>query len=266
MKYTFFKIKYDLILFVIGLALVCYPIFSNYIEHKDQLSQISTYDDYTKNLSDEEKTAMLETAEKWNNDLFLKQNGLTSQSELNYNQILNIGNQIIGTIEIPNIDVNMPIYHGTDDDVLSVGAGHLPDSSLPIGGKNTHTVLTGHRGLPSSKLFTRLDELKKGDLFYIKVLDKTLAYKIDTIETVLPENAHYEIESGKDLATLVTCTPYGINTHRLMLTGHRVPYKEEEKNQIKEYLPSLREIIFYIIPLFFISSGLILYYKERRKS
>ena len=156
----------------------------------------------------------------------------------------------------------MPVYHGTDSDVLNVGAGHLEDSSLPVGGNNTHTVLTGHRGLPSSKLFTRLDELKKDDLFFIKVIDKTLAYKINKIEVVLPDKVSYSIIDNQDLATLITCTPYGLNTHRLVITGKRVPYEEKEKKSIKSSIPSLREIIFYVIPVLFSVAG-ILFFRKR---
>lgn len=189
-------------------------------------------------------------------------------SDESYNSILDItGKGIIGTIEIPKIDVNLPIYHGTDDDVLSNGIGHLQNSSFPVGGENTRTVLTGHRGLPNAKLFTRLDELKKDDLFYIRVGNKTLAYQIYKIEIVKKEEAPdvLGIEEGKDLATLITCTPYGINTQRLILTGKRVPYNPKKKKAISPKRMSLREIAFTALPFIIVLILLVKYVLKKRK-
>lgn len=258
-------LKKDIVIFIIGLALVCYPIISNYVASKDNASLISTYDKQVDNLSSAEKKEMIKNAEQWNDKLYCQQKGISVDDNLDYLNILNIGNGIIGTIEIPQIDVNLPIYHGTNDDVLNIGAGHVENSSMPVGGTNTHTVITGHSGLPSAKLFTRLDELKKNDKFYIYVLDEVLAYEIDTIETVLPENANYQIEDGKDLATLVTCTPYGINTHRLLVTGHRIPYEQSVKGTIRKNLPSNHEFVIYTIPLVFIVLGIIIFRKKGAK-
>lgn len=258
-------LKKDIVIFIIGLALVCYPIISNYVASKDNASLISTYDKQVDNLSSAEKKEMIKNAEQWNDKLYRQQKGISVNDNLEYMDILNIGNGIIGTIEIPKIEVNLPIYHGTNDDVLSVGAGHLEDTSIPVGGENTHTVITGHSGLPSNKLFTRLDELEKNDKFYIYVLDEVLAYEIDKIEVVLPENANYQIEDGKDLATLVTCTPYGINTHRLLVTGHRIPYKQSVKDKIRKNLPSNHELIIYAIPLVFIVLAIIIFKKKGAK-
>ena len=252
----------DVFIFIIGIALVCYPIISNFVASKDNASLISTYDKQVDNLSSAEKKEMIKDAEQWNDKLYRQQKGISVDDSLDYLDILNIGNGIIGSIEIPQIDVNLPIYHGTNDDVLNIGAGHVEDSSMPVGGINTHTVITGHRGLPSSKLFTRLDELKKGDLFFIKIIDKTLAYKINKIEVVLPDKVSYSIIDNQDLATLITCTPYGLNTHRLVITGKRVPYKKKEKKSIKSSMPSLREIIFYVIPVLFSVAG-ILFFRKR---
>lgn len=258
-------LKKDILIFLIGLALVCYPIVSNFVASKDNMGLISTYETKVDNLSSAEKKDMIEKAEIWNNKLYHQQKGISVDDNLEYMDILNIGNGIIGTIEIPAIDVNLPIYHGTNDDILNIGAGHVEDSSMPVGGTNTHTVITGHSGLPSNKLFTRLDELEKNDKFYIYVLDEVLAYEIDKIEVVLPENANYQIEDGKDLATLVTCTPYGINTHRLMLTGHRIPYKQSVKDKIRKNLPSNHELIIYAIPLVFIVLAIIIFKKKGAK-
>ena len=257
-------LKKDIVIFIIGLALVCYPIISNYVASKDNASLISTYDKQVDNLSSAEKKEIIKNAEQWNDKLYRQQKGISVDDNLDYLNILNIGNGIIGTIEIPQIDVNLPIYHGTSDDILNIGTGHVEDSSMPIGGINTHTVITGHSGLPSAKLFTRLDELEEKDIFYIYILDEVLAYEIDKIEVVLPENANYQIEDGKDLATLVTCTPYGINTHRLLVTGHRIPYKQI-KDKIRKNLPSNHELIVYAIPLVFIVLGIIIFKKKGAK-
>ena len=234
-----------------------YPVISNYMESREQADQIDTYNSSVSELSRANKQLMLNEAHEWNDNLYSKQKGLSEDSGLEYENVLDLGNGVIGTVEIPKIKVNMPVYHGTDSDVLNVGAGHIEDSSLPVGGNNTHTVLTGHRGLPSSKLFTRLDELKKGDLFFIKVIDETLAYKINKIEVVLPDKVSYSIIDNQDLATLITCTPYG-----LVITGKRVPYEEKEKKSIKSSMPSLREIIFYVIPVLFSVAG-ILFFRKR---
>ena len=145
-----------------------YPVISNYMESREQAGQIDTYNSFVSDLSSANKQTMLNEAHEWNDNLYSKQEGLSEDSGLEYENVLNFGNGVIGTVEIPKIKVNMPVYHGTDSDVLNVGAGHLEDSSLPVGGNNTHTVLTGHRGLPSSKLFTRLDELKKTIFFLLK--------------------------------------------------------------------------------------------------
>lgn len=258
-------LKKDIVIFIIGLALVCYPIISNYVASKDNASLISTYDKQVDNLSSAEKKEMIKNAEQWNDKLYRQQKGISIDDNLDYLNILNIGNGIIGTIEIPVIDVNLPIYHGTSDDILNIGTGHVEDSSMPVGGTNTHTVITGHSGLPSNKLFTRLDELEKNDIFYIYVLDEVLAYEIDKIEIVLPEKADYTIEDGKDLVTLVTCTPYGINTHRLLVTGHRIQYDQGVKDTIRKNLPSSHELIIYTIPLLFVVLGIIIFRKKGAK-
>lgn len=262
-----FKQKKDVLIFIIGLALVCYPIISNYIENNNYQDLIKTYENKANSLDDEKKQQIINTANDLNTALYLKQQGLSVNNQNDYESILNISDGIMGSIEIPKINVNIAIYHGTDDEVLSVGAGHLEDTSLPVGGENTHAVLTSHRGLPSSKLFTRLDELQINDMFYINILDKTLAYKIYNIDVLKPEvlqEQGFVIEDGKDIVSLVTCTPYGINTHRLVITAKRVPYSKKEKNSIKTALPSLREIVFYSLPLLFSVIG-ILIFKNKKK-
>ena len=216
----------------------------------------------------------VELAHKYNEALFQISNSSVGDmstdilSDESYNSILDItGKGIIGTIEIPKIDVNLPIYHGTDDDVLSNGIGHIQTSSFPVGGINTRTVVSGHRGLPNAKLFTRLDELVKNDLFYFKVGGKTLAYKIYKIEVVKKDEAPdvIGIEEGKDLATMITCTPYGINTHRLIITGKRVPYNPKKKKAIKAEFMSLREIAFTALPFVIVFILLVKYALKKRK-
>lgn len=256
-------IKKDVFIFMIGLTVCCYPIISNYLEQIRQSNQISTYENNLGDLNKSEVDEMIEDAIKWNENLLIKQKGIAVVDELKYEDMLEISNGVIGSIEIPKIDVNMPIYHSVDDNALSVGAGHLEDSSLPIGGKSTHAALTGHRGLPSSKLFTRLDELIIGDLFYLNVLNSNLAYIVDKIQVLSPDQVRYEIEDGKDLVTLITCTPYGINTERLVITGYRVDYQEDKKNSIDSKLSSVREIVFYILPLFLSFVGILIFKKRK---
>ena len=250
-------------IFIIGLILCSYPIISNLIESYYQKNIIATY---SKNISNREAKDLekeYKRAMEYNEKLYSIQNtnivnnkdskDNSILSEDSYNNILNMGNGVMGSIEIPKINVNLPIYHNTFDEVLSVGAGHVFGSSLPVGGMNTRSFLTAHRGLPSAKLFTRLDELVEGDLFFIRVLDKTLAYKIYDIKEILPEDiSSIRTEEGKDLVSLITCTPYGINTHRLVVTGERVPFVQSEYDEIKEKPLSLRELLFISIPLIFI--------------
>lgn len=264
-----FKKRKDILIFLIGLALVCYPIISNYFENITQQNLIKTYEKQIDNLSFDKINTLINEVENWNNDLFQKQYGLvSSNNSKNYDDILNLNDGIMGSIEIPIINVNLPIYHGTSDEILSVGVGHLEATSLPVGGENTHSVLTSHRGLPSAKLFTRLDELEINDKFYIKILNGTLAYQIDKIEILEPkvlEKQGFLIEEGKDLVSLMTCTPYGINTHRLIITGHRIFYDELEKELIKQNPPSFREMVFYLIPVIFSIIGIFIFKKKRKE-
>lgn len=237
---------------------------------------ISTYESKVKHTDKAKINEQIQKAHNYNDMLFQTMGASVGDidtdilSDESYENILNLaGKGIMGSIEIPKIGVDLPIYHGISDDVLSNGVGHLQNSSFPVGGENTRTVLTGHRGLPNAKLFTRLDELKKDDLFYIRVGNKTLAYQIYKIEIVKKEEAPdvLGIEEGKDLATLITCTPYGINTHRLILTGKRVPYSEKKKDAIEPEMMSWRELLFTALPflIVFMLIGLFII-RERRES
>ena len=160
--------------------------------------------------------------------------GEPAQAVEAYEDLLNLnGDGMMGYIIIPKMNVELPVYHGTEEKVLQVGVGHLSETSLPVGGESTHAALSGHRGLPSAKLFTDLDQMEEGDQFYIKILGETLAYEVHSIETVLPtETESLAIQPGEDLVTLITCTPYGINSHRLLVHAHRIPYVPEMEDEI----------------------------------
>lgn len=191
-----------------------------------QSRAIAAYVDQVNTLDDAQYETMLEQADAYNQTLIGKEDRYNlSDSELEtYNSLLDVtGTGIMGYVVIPKINVRLPIYHGTDPAVLEIAIGHIAGSSLPVGGESTHCVLSGHRGLPSAKLFTDIDQLKEGDQFMLEILGDTLTYEVDQIKVVLPDELEdIEIEEGKDLCTLVTCTPYGVNTHRLLVRGHRV--------------------------------------------
>ena len=222
------------IIFLIGLLLVLYPTVSNFLSNREQKKVIREYSNIVNNMDKEEKEAMYNEAVDYNKEIYEK--GMIDYSNPDavqgYNDILDVsGTEIMGYISIPKINVELPIYHGPSDGVLQVAVGHLEGSSLPVGGENTHCVLSGHRGLPSADLFTHLDRLNVHDIFTISVLDKTLVYEIDQIKVVAPGDTQYlQIEDGKDYCTLLTCTPYGINTHRLLVRGVRVADSDDKDN------------------------------------
>lgn len=261
-------------LYIVGVLLCAFPLLSSIYTGVEQNNMLSTYKSEVTATDTQTIKKQVELAHEYNEALFQISNSSVGDmstdilSDESYNSILDItGKGIIGTIEIPKIDVNLPIYHGTDDDVLSNGIGHIQTSSFPVGGINTRTVVSGHRGLPNAKLFTRLDELVKNDLFYFKVGGETLAYKIYKIEVVKKDEAPdvIGIEEGKDLATMITCTPYGINTHRLIITGKRVPYNPKKKKAIKPEVMSLREIAFTALPFVIVFILLVKYVLKKRK-
>lgn len=260
------------IIFLAGFLLLLYPLISNMVHQRQQSDAVASYDSAVSNRSEEEIQEILNQATEYNNMLFQSNGAIVDNmdtsilSDESYNSLLNQANGIMGSIEIPKIDVDLPIYHGTEDDILSVGVGHIQGTSLPVGGENTHCVLSGHRGLPGSSLFTRLDEMKEGDLFFLSVMGETLAYKVYDIQIVDPDNTEVlEITAGKDDVSLVTCTPYGLNTHRLVVTGERVPYEESEYNSIGSELPSLRELLFIAIPFVLLAVAGGLKFKDWRK-
>ena len=215
--------------FIAGLALLLYPTVSEQINAKHASKAIASYRELV-SAKDEDVEALLKAAENYNEKLFAggQRYTLSAAQEKEYLSLLNLtGDGMMGYIEIPTLGCSLPVYHGTEENVLSSGVGHLVWSSLPVGGENTHTLLSGHRGLPSAKLFSELDKLQEGDRFTLTVLNRTLVYEIEEKRVVLPnELAGLTAEPGQDLCTLITCTPYGINTHRLLVRGRRVSEDE----------------------------------------
>ena len=216
-----------ILLFILlaGAGLIAYPTFADWWNSFHQSRAVASYAEEVSNMNAEEYEKIIRIAEAYNKKL--ADSGilwtLNEEQEKEYEEQLNIGSSgIMGYISIPKIDVMLPIYHGIDEAVLQVAIGHIPGSSLPVGGTSSHCVISGHRGLPSARLFTDIDKLVVGDLFTITVLNQTLTYEVDQIRTVEPTDlSDLQIENGKDYLTLVTCTPYGINTHRLLVRGHR---------------------------------------------
>lgn len=225
------------VILLVGLSLLLYPTFSELWNSTRQSMAITEYAEQVSEMDEETCEKLWKSAQEYNERL-RKQGGysFTEEEKKDYESQLDInGNGIMGYIDIPKIDCFLPIYHGTEESVLQVAVGHLEWSTLPVGGEGTHCVLSGHRGLPRAKLFTNLDKMEEGDCFILTVLNQKLAYEVDQIEVVLPEEVDdLSIIEGKDYVTLVTCTPYGINTHRLLIRGHRVPYTEVEKEETKD--------------------------------
>lgn len=231
-KGNFINILLVLILLV-GLSLLLYPSVSDYWNSLHQTRAIASYAEQVANLDNDTYDHLWEDARAYNRSLLLRDNAflLSEEQKADYVRLLDVsGLGIMGYIEIPSIDVSLPIYHGTEESVLQIAVGHLDWTSLPVGGMSTHCVLSGHRGLPSAKLFTDLDRLVEGDVFMLRVLDEVLTYEVDQVLIVEPqETAALHIVEGEDYCTLVTCTPYGVNTHRLLVRGHRIENIEEAK-------------------------------------
>lgn len=225
-----------LFLFILaGLLILNYPFVSQWLNRRNESRVIRTYEQSMEKTDDRTRAEMRRQAEEYNQAIAQRQEKLTdafssdSAEDEAYQKVLNPGGDgIMGYVEIPSIEVTLPVYHGTDAEALENGAGHLYGSSLPIGGMDTHTVLSSHRGLPEKALFTDLDQLEKGDVFFLQVLGEKLAYQVDRIDTVEPEDTEaLAVIPGGDYATLVTCTPYGINSHRLLVRGVRTDWTEE---------------------------------------
>lgn len=229
-----------LLILLIGAGLIAYPSFANWWNSFHQSRAVASYAETVANMNTEEYERIISKAQAYNRKL--SRSGilwtLDEDEEKEYKEQLDIGTSgIMGYIDIPKIDVMLPIYHGIDESILQVAVGHIPGTSLPVGGKGSHCVVSGHRGLPSARLFTDIDKLVEGDTFTITVLNKTLTYEVDQIRTVLPTDlSDLQIEKGKDYVTLVTCTPYGINTHRLLVRGHRIENADGDASVIADAL------------------------------
>jgi len=227
------------LVFFLSLGVTLYPLFANQYSQQHQSQVHTQYRQEVENAEDASIAASREKAQLYNIALVsghyeldgaFSGDAIQEAAEDYADQLNLLGNGIMGYVEIPKLHVTLPIYHGTADATLELGIGHLLGSSLPVGGESTHCILTGHSGMASQKMFSDLPEMEIGDTFYLDVLDETLAYQVDQIQTVLPYDTTYlGIEAEQDLCTLVTCTPFGVNTHRLLVRGHRIPYLEEEK-------------------------------------
>lgn len=226
--------RYSLLLLLallVGLSLLLYPTISNCWNSFHQSKTIATYVETVAEMDDSDYEGMWREAQAYNTALPRDQGRfqLSEEEKQVYEGLLRVSDDgIMGYVEIPSINVELPIYHGTDEEILQIAVGHIQGSSLPVGGPSTHCVISGHRGLPSAKLFTDLDQLTKGDIFILHVLDETLTYEVDQIHIVEPDDVSLlSMEEGEDLCTLVTCTPYGVNSHRLLVRGHRVENQQD---------------------------------------
>lgn len=260
-----------ILVFLAGLSLLLYPTLSDYWNSFHQTRAIASYEETVANLDDISYEKYMEAARKYNQELLEKSNRLVpTEDELEeYEKILNInGTGIMGYVEIPNINCSLPIYHGIDETVLQIAIGHIPGASLPVGGESTHCVVSGHRGLPSARLFTDLDQVVVGDHFMLHVLGETFTYEVDQILIVEPEDTGaLEIEEGKDYCTLITCTPYGVNSHRLLVRGHRVENIDDASIRVtadaRQFDPVLVAPIVAVPILFFLLIVLLIKYRKR---
>lgn len=225
---------------IIGMGLIAYPTFSDWWNSFHQSRAVASYVETVANMDTKDFERYLKEAEAYNREL--AEHGMiwqmTPEQEERYRSILNVSDTgIMGYIDIPKISVTLPIYHGTDEDVLQVAIGHIEGSSFPVGGAGTHALVSGHRGLPSARLFTDLDKMVVGDTWTMNVLNRTVTYEVDQIRIVLPNDlSDLQIQEGKDYCTLITCTPYGINTHRLLVRGHRIDNAQGDAQVIADAL------------------------------
>lgn len=231
---TRLKLGFAALMILSGIGVASYPVISNMVAQRHASTAIQNYDETVHSMDTEKLDAAKEAARRYNEQLGSALDrdaaGEAEDTGTSYVDLIDVG-ESLGYITIPKIDVNLPIYEGTSDDVLLKGVGHLEGSSYPLGGESTHSVLTGHRGLAEAVLFTDLDKLQEGDKFYLHIMDEVLAYQVDQVKVVLPEETDdLTIVQGQDYCTLVTCTPYAINTHRMLVRGIRVPYNGEEEN------------------------------------
>ena len=263
-----------ILLIVSGLSIFSYPMISNWVHEMNQHKLIDNYEERVSQYDDSFLKEEMRKAVEYNKSLiggiikdpFVSGSGKAVSLSPKYLELLNVDG-VMGYIEIPKIKVKLPIYHGTSDEVLKNGAGHMEMTSLPVGGKGTHAVLAGHRALASASLFNDLDLLVNGDVFYIHVLNTTLAYQVDQINTVLPnDTSNLKLSEDCDLVTLVTCTPYGVNTHRLLVRGTRVPYEPEKLKTLPAPLSAKNKLVIAAASItFLVMLALILFTVRRRK-
>ena len=224
------------LVFFIGLCLLLYPTVADWWNSFHQSRAVQSYVEEVASMSEDQYQELWNEAWEYNRSLVDRPNDyiISDEQKEKYEHILNVtGNGIMGYVEVPSVDVTLPVYHGTSEGVLQIALGHLEWSSLPVGGEGSHSVISGHRGLPRAKLFTDLDQLKEGDIFWIRILDEVLTYEVDQIRIVEPSEAEDLLPvDGQDYCSLVTCTPYGINSHRLLVRGHRIETTEEILMQI----------------------------------
>lgn len=274
--------KQNIILFLfllVGFSILNYPFISQLVNRRSESQAVESYEKQTDILEDEKKRIIKQEAEAYNKELLEKQTGVSdgfsmqSKRDDIYEKILNpSGDGIMGVLRIPKIQVHLPVYHGTSAKVLEEGVGHLYGSSFPTGGEGTHSVLSSHRGLPSKTLFTDLDQIKEGDLFFLDILGEEMAYRVEAILTVEPEETDaLEIIPGKDYVTLVTCTPYGINSHRLLVRGERISWEEKDKEPEENEAYGIwrwMKILFIVSAVVILAAGILLivipFMKKRR--
>ena len=261
-----------ILIFFAGLSLLLYPTVSDSWNSLHQSRAITEYAEQVAELDVHRYEQLWAEAESYNKSLLQKENRfhMSDEEKKEYQNLLDIsGRGVIGYIEIPAIDCSLPIYHGTDEAVLQIAVGHIEGTSLPTGGETTHCVISGHRGLPSARLFTDLDKMKEGDVFSLHVLDRILTYETDQILTVEPDETEaLAIEPGKDYCTLVTCTPYGINSHRLLVRGHRIatPVSEEDTEEVQ--IPPTDYTFFVmaaVMGMILLLAVLLIIWKKRQK-
>ena len=274
-RFGVIRVLLVILLMLIGLGILLYPTISNLWNERLQQKLISSYEEEVAELSDDRKNELLEAAYEYNDqhernvimDAFDENNEYVLTHP--YDTMLAIDDTgMMCYLEIPKMNSKMVVYHGISAKVLEKGVGHIDGTSLPVGGKSTHTVMSAHRGLPSAKLFTNLDQIVLGDQFYIHVLDEHLAYEVSEINTVLPEEISLlDIVEGEDLVTLVTCTPYGVNTHRLLIRGHRVPYvpPEEPTVTVWEKMSELKFAIISLLVALLVADIVFIVFRIRRK-
>ena len=249
-----------ILIFLAGLSLLIYPSVSNYWNSLHQGQVISVYDQTVDSIDEEKNNTMRQLAQAYNDSLLSRDDEFHLSEKFldQYNSLLNVmGTGIMGYVDIPCINCKLPIYHGTDEAVLQVAVGHLEWTSLPVGGPSTHAVISGHRGLPSAELLTHLDRMETGDRFYLHVLGEVLEYRVDEIAVVLPDDtSRLRVVSGEDYVTLVTCTPYGINSHRLLVRGTRVQNGTAAASEQLYLTNELRPVsLVYVIPLLLVGLG-----------